>query len=151
MTGNMPEASDTRMKRHDDLVTGIPDNLIALRDKLDQITNAFGQIHYHTERSSSLAFENAVAGVKGKHAGKIEANNLSDHLDAILRHAQELASSTRGARHAMTLAEVTTQHENIQQIRSQIDKVRELSAGLHEDLVSLYTKLLLLEEMYRTD
>ena len=151
MTGNMPDASDTRMKRHDDLVNGIPDNLIALRDKLDQMTNAFGQIHYHAERSSSLAFENAAVGVKGAHAGRLEANNLSDHVAAILRHAQELAASTGGARHAMTLAEVTTQHENIQEIRAQIGKAKELAAGLHEDLDNLYTKLILLEEMYRTD
>jgi hypothetical protein len=151
MTGNMPDASDTRMKRHDDLVAGIPDNLISLRDKLDQMTNAFSQIHYHTERSSSLAFENAVAGVQGAHAGKIEANHLSDHVAAILKHAQQLSASTRGARHAMTVAEVTTQHENIHEIRSQIGKARELAAGLHEDLDNLYTKLILLEEMYRTD
>jgi|HubBroStandDraft_2_1064218.scaffolds.fasta_scaffold1372928_1 hypothetical protein len=151
MTGSMRDASDTRMKRHDDLVTGIPDHLIALRDKLEQMTNAFSQIHYHTERTSSLAFENAAPGVQGAHAGKIEANNLSAHLAAILKHAEQLATSTRGARHAMTLAEVTTQHENIREIRSQIDKVRELSAGLHGDLDSLHTKLVLLEEMYRTD
>ncbi len=151
MTGNITKASDTRMKRHDELVTGIPDDLIALRDKLDQMTNAFTQIHYQTERSSSLAFENAAKGVEGAHAGRIDANSLSDHLAAILKHAQNLAASTRGARHAMTSAEVTTQHDNIQEIRLQIDKARELAAGVHGDLDSLHSKLIQLEEMYKTD
>jgi hypothetical protein len=147
----MPKASESRMRRHDDLVVGVPDDLIALNAKFGQLANIFSEIHYHSERASNVAFENAIAGVGGEHAGHIVADSLDQHLAAILKHAQNLAASTRGSRHDMSLAEAKTQHDNIAEIRSQVDRAKELAAGVHNDLDSLHTKLIQLEAMYKTD
>jgi delta 1-pyrroline-5-carboxylate dehydrogenase len=151
MTGNMPKASESRMRRHDDLVVGVPDDLVAMNAKFDQLAGIFREIHYHSERASDLAFKNAVAGVRGAHAGRIQADHFDQHLAAILKHAQNLADSTRGARHEMSMAEAKTQHDNIQEIRSQVDRARELAAGVHNDLDNLHSKLIQLEAMYKTD
>jgi len=151
MSGNIGKASRRKMKRHDKLVQALPGKLRELNRKMRQLTSAFADIHKGTERASELSFAHAVAGVGGEHAGSIKAKHLSEHLAAIIEHADNISASTRGARHLLATSEIKANHKNLQDICSDVRQARELVTGVHNDLAELHSNLVLLREMYEPD
>lgn len=133
-------------KHHDELIKGLPDDLKGVLQSTSSFQDNFRQIHTHAEQISRTAFE----PVK-QQARKMQPSHLVEHIDAVLAHAQDLASSVMPGvqRHDMTPSQVQSQHGDIASIRALIDENIHHVADIRRHLEEFLKKLTRLEDMYR--